>query len=112
MGQDRQQVAETLQRKLPRYRIDIIEMLTEAGSGHPGGSLSAIDVLATLYHYKLRHRPQQPDWPERDRLVLERCRRVGLPVAVVMAGGYARQIQDTVDIHLATVRLCASRAPN
>jgi acetoin utilization deacetylase AcuC-like enzyme len=42
---------------------------------------------------------------ERDRLVLDRGRRADLPVAVVMAGGYARQIQDTVDIHLETVRI-------
>ena len=49
---------------------------------------------------------------ERDRLVLDRCRRAGLPVAVVMAGGYARQIQDTVDIHLETVRLCIAVTHN
>jgi acetoin utilization deacetylase AcuC-like enzyme len=42
---------------------------------------------------------------ERDRLVLDRGRRADLPVAVVMAGGYAHQIQDTVDIHLETVRI-------
>jgi acetoin utilization deacetylase AcuC-like enzyme len=47
---------------------------------------------------------------ERDRLVLDRCRRAGLPVAVVMAGGYARQIQDTVDIHLETLRMCIAAA--
>ena len=40
---------------------------------------------------------------ERDRMVLERCRQAGLPVAVTMAGGYARQAQDTVDIHFQTV---------
>jgi acetoin utilization deacetylase AcuC-like enzyme len=49
---------------------------------------------------------------ERDRLVLDRCRRAGLPVAVVMAGGYARQIQDTVDIHLETVRICMAAVHN
>ncbi|MCU0502651.1 MAG: histone deacetylase [Anaerolineae bacterium] len=49
---------------------------------------------------------------ERDRLVIDRCRRAGLPVAVVMAGGYARQIQDTVDIHLETVRICIAATHN
>lgn len=44
---------------------------------------------------------------ERDRLVFEHCQRVGLPVAVVMSGGYARQVQDTVDIHFQTVRAAA-----
>jgi acetoin utilization deacetylase AcuC-like enzyme len=42
---------------------------------------------------------------ERDLLVFQLCRKAGLPVAVVMAGGYARTIQDTVDIHLQTVRI-------
>jgi acetoin utilization deacetylase AcuC-like enzyme len=49
---------------------------------------------------------------DRDRLLLDHCRRAGLPVAVVMAGGYARQIQDTVDIHLETVRICIAAAHN
>ncbi|HJW89085.1 MAG TPA: histone deacetylase [Anaerolineales bacterium] len=40
---------------------------------------------------------------ERDRMVFEACQREGLPVAVVMAGGYAQRVEDTVDIHLATV---------
>jgi acetoin utilization deacetylase AcuC-like enzyme len=42
---------------------------------------------------------------ERDRMVLEHCRAAGIPVAVTMAGGYARRVRDTVDIHLQTVRL-------
>jgi acetoin utilization deacetylase AcuC-like enzyme len=46
----------------------------------------------------------------RDRLVLGRCRALGLPVAVTMAGGYARTIHDTVDIHTYTVRLACSLA--
>lgn len=44
---------------------------------------------------------------ERDRLVLGACRHAGVPVAVAMAGGYARDTEDTVDIHLRTIRLCA-----
>lgn len=44
---------------------------------------------------------------ERDRRVLARCRRAGVPVALCMAGGYARNIDDTVDIHVATVRIAA-----
>jgi acetoin utilization deacetylase AcuC-like enzyme len=46
----------------------------------------------------------------RDRLVLELCRGTGLPLATVMSGGYGRQIEDTVDIHLATVRIAAEMA--
>jgi acetoin utilization deacetylase AcuC-like enzyme len=44
---------------------------------------------------------------ERDRLVLETCQSLRLPTAIVMGGGYARQVQDTVEIHLQTIRLAA-----
>jgi acetoin utilization deacetylase AcuC-like enzyme len=46
----------------------------------------------------------------RDRMVLEMCRQAGLPVAVVLAGGYGRRVEDTVDIHLQTVRIAAELA--
>ena len=42
---------------------------------------------------------------QRDRLVFERCRQMGVPVAVVMAGGYARQVEDTVEIHVQTIHI-------
>ncbi len=44
------------------------------------------------------------DLAERDRLVFEHCRKAGIPVAVTMSGGYARNVRDTVEIHLQTVR--------
>jgi acetoin utilization deacetylase AcuC-like enzyme len=47
---------------------------------------------------------------ERDRVVMNRCRGAGIPVAVVMSGGYARDVQDIVDIHLQTVRIAAQIA--
>jgi acetoin utilization deacetylase AcuC-like enzyme len=47
---------------------------------------------------------------ERDRLVFEYCRGAGLPVAITMAGGYARNVEDTVDIHFQTMRLAAELA--
>jgi acetoin utilization deacetylase AcuC-like enzyme len=49
---------------------------------------------------------------ERDRRVIGRCREAGLPVATVMAGGYARRVRDTVSIHLQTVRIMAELATN
>jgi acetoin utilization deacetylase AcuC-like enzyme len=48
----------------------------------------------------------------RDRLVFESCRAAGLPIAIVMGGGYARQVEDVVAIHLQTIRLAASYAMN
>jgi len=54
-------------------RVDIIQMLVEAGSGHPGGSLSAMDALACLYFGgNLRYRPDDPHWDGRDRFVLSK----------------------------------------
>jgi acetoin utilization deacetylase AcuC-like enzyme len=47
----------------------------------------------------------------RDRLVLETCRAEGLAVAVLMAGGYGRKVEDTAEIHLQTVRIAAEMAP-
>jgi acetoin utilization deacetylase AcuC-like enzyme len=49
---------------------------------------------------------------ERDRLVLGRCWRMGLPVTTVMAGGYGRNVEDTVEIHLQTVQIAAEMASN
>ncbi|MGM0333751.1 transketolase [Enterococcus sp. AZ050] len=53
-------------------RIDIIEMITEAGSGHPGGSLSIIDILTVLYYDKMNIDPENPKMENRDRLVLSK----------------------------------------
>ena len=54
-------------------RVDIIQMLVEAGSGHPGGSLSAIDALVCLYFGDiLNYRANEPHWPDRDRFVLSK----------------------------------------
>jgi len=51
-------------------RISVIRSLAEAGSGHLGGSLDLADIFATLYFSILRHDPENPAWPDRDRLVL------------------------------------------
>ncbi len=85
---DKTALVEELTRKAPRYRVDIIEMLTEAGSGHPGGSLSAIDLISTLYHHKLRVRPEEPSWAERDRFVLSKGHGVPAQYVVMADLGY------------------------
>lgn len=55
-----------------QMRVDIIRMIEAAGNGHPGGSLSIIDVLATLYLKLMRHDPKRPDWADRDRVILSK----------------------------------------
>jgi transketolase len=69
-------------------RVQIIRMLTHAGSGHPGGSLSVIDVLVSLMFGRLRHDPRRPDWPERDRLVLSKGHAVPALYTVMAKAGY------------------------
>jgi len=59
-----------LQRKAKELRRAVLEMVAQAGSGHPGGALSSADLLTVLYYKYLRVRPQEPRWPERDRFVL------------------------------------------
>ena len=53
-------------------RRDIIKMLGIAGSGHPGGSLSATDILTVLYFHSMNHDPKNPKWPDRDRLIFSK----------------------------------------
>jgi transketolase len=58
--------------KAVQYRRDILETIHEAGSGHPGGSLSAVEILLSLYEYKMNHKPQDPQWEDRDRLIVSK----------------------------------------
>ncbi|MBI4729462.1 MAG: transketolase [Acidobacteria bacterium] len=70
-------------------RADIIRMLVEAKSGHPGGSLSAIDALVCLYFGGvLRYRPAEPEWPERDRFVLSKGHCTPALYSVLARAGY------------------------
>jgi len=71
-----------------RMRYDIIEMIAEAGSGHPGGSLSAADIVATLYFGIMRHDSAHPDWPERDRFVLSKGHAAPVLYAALVEAGY------------------------
>jgi transketolase len=61
-----------LKEKARRFRKEILEMIAEAGSGHPGGSLSAVEILISLYFCKMRHRPDDPAWPLRDRFIMSK----------------------------------------
>lgn len=69
-------------------RVQIIRMLAHAGSGHPGGSLSVIDILTTLFFARIRHDPRRPDWPERDRVILSKGHAVPALYAVMAKAGY------------------------
>jgi len=77
-----------LKTKAREIRIEILKMLTEAGSGHTGGSLSAADIVAALYFYKMRHKPQEPKWRERDRFILSKGHAAPVLYAALAISGY------------------------
>ena len=69
-------------------RVDIIRMIEAAGNGHPGGSLSIIDLLTVLYWKFLKHDPRRPDWDERDRFILSKGHACPALYAVMAYRGY------------------------
>jgi transketolase len=77
-----------LKQKARDIRVEILKMLTEAGSGHTGGSLSAADIVAALYFYKMRHKPLDPKWRERDRFILSKGHAAPVLYAVLALAGY------------------------
>lgn len=66
----------------------MVRMIGEAGSGHPGGSLSCADVLVALYFRVLRVDPGRPDWPDRDRFVLSKGHACPALYAVLAERGF------------------------
>lgn len=69
-------------------RRHIISMIHSAGSGHPGGSLSAADIVTTLYFREMRLDPARPDWPDRDRFVLSKGHAAPVLYAALAERGY------------------------
>lgn len=63
---------EELKNKAKEIRRDIIQMIYDANSGHPGGSLSIADMITALYFNVLNHDPANPDWEDRDRFILSK----------------------------------------
>ncbi len=80
---------EELQALAKQIRRHIIEMTGAAKSGHPGGSLSSVEILVTLFFGGvLRHDPKRPDWPERDRFILSKGHGAPALYAVLAECGY------------------------
>jgi transketolase len=77
-----------LEDKARQIRRLIVQMLAKAGSGHPGGSLSATDLITALYFAVLRHNPKDPHWPERDRFHMSKGHCCPLWYAVLAEAGY------------------------
>lgn len=69
-------------------RQDIVRMLGGAGSGHPGGSLSAADIVTVLYFHEMKIDSANPEWPERDRFVLSKGHAAPVLYAALAEKGY------------------------
>jgi len=69
-------------------RKSILKMAHAAKSGHPGGSLSAVEILAVLYFEIMKYDPQNPNWHERDRLVVSKGHSTPLVYTVLAKAGY------------------------
>ena len=80
-GRSLEETAKTLRRH-------IITMLAAAGSGHPGGSLSAVEIVTALFFRVMRHRPAEPGWVERDRFILSKGHAAPLLYAALAECGY------------------------
>jgi len=79
---------EDISRKAKDIRASIIEMLVEAGSGHTAGPLGMADIFASMYFHILNHNPKEPEWPERDRLVLSNGHICPVQYATMAHAGY------------------------
>lgn len=83
---DRLEELESLARRLRRT---VLIMTTEAGSGHPTSSLSAVEIMVALYFGGLlRYDPARPDWPDRDRFILSKGHAAPILYAVLAEAGY------------------------
>src|SRR5437899_11095188 len=71
-----------------KIRREIIEMIGAAKSGHPGGSLSAVELVVTLYFDVMRHDPSNPKWPDRDRFILSKGHAAPVLYAAMAECGY------------------------
>lgn len=83
-----QQDVEFLKKKANDIRRDIVHMIHKAGAGHPGGSLSAADIVTALYFHVMKVDPKKPDWEDRDRFILSKGHACPVWYAALAEKGY------------------------
>lgn len=116
--QPNQDLIARLEAQAKQIRRNVWRALRAGGSGHAGGSSSAADILAALYFHRMRIRPQEPEWPERDRFVLSKGHaNAALGAVLAQAGfiddavldrfyGYESPFGMHPDIKMAGVEMC------
>ena len=88
MGRALLTTPEALRAKARDIRKHVVRMVGAASSGHPGGSLSAADIVTVLYFNEMNIRPNDPEWPERDRFVLSKGHAAPVLYAALAEAGY------------------------
>jgi transketolase len=105
---------QALKEKARSLRLDVLDITTHAGSGHPSSSFSSVEILTALYFGGvLRYRSDEPHWPERDRFILSKGHAAPLLYAVLAHAGYfereqlwtLRQINSPLEGHPVENRL-------
>jgi transketolase len=85
---------QALKEKARSLRLDVLDITTHAGSGHPSSSFSSVEILTALYFGGvLRYRSDEPHWPERDRFILSKGHAAPLLYAVLAHAGYFEREQ-------------------
>ncbi|MDD2778215.1 MAG: hypothetical protein PHI16_04940, partial [Methanocellales archaeon] len=77
-----------IEEKAKIIRKHVVNMIYEASSGHPGGSLSCVDILTTLYFHTMYHNPLDPEWADRDRFILSKGHAAPTLYAILAEAGY------------------------
>jgi transketolase len=93
-----------LESKAEQIREIIVNMLVSAGSGHTAGPLGMADIFAALYFHVLNHNPKDPDWKERDRLILSNGHIVPVRYAAMALSGYF-PVEETLTLRKLGSRL-------
>ncbi len=93
-----------LEKKAEEIRETIVNMLVEAKSGHTAGPLGMADIFTALYFHVLKHDPKNPDWEERDRLILSNGHIVPVRYAAMARAGYF-PIEETLTLRTFGSRL-------
>ncbi|MCG2789850.1 MAG: transketolase [Actinomycetia bacterium] len=86
--EDKKEIIDSLKKVANKLRIDVIDMIYNAGSGHPGGSLSAADIITVLYFHFLNIDPKNPQWPDRDRFIMSKGHACPIWYAALAEKGY------------------------
>jgi transketolase len=81
-------VIRILEDKARIIRKHVINMIYEAGSGHPGGALSCVDILTVLFFHTMRHNPTEPEWIDRDHFILSKGHAAPAIYAILAEAGY------------------------